>query len=50
MARKKTHRHVGSDFEEFLREDKRLEPATALALKRVLAWKFKQAEKAITRA
>ena len=43
MARKKTHRHVGSDFEEFLREDKRLEGATALALKRVLAWEFQQA-------
>ena len=43
MARKKAHRHVGSDFEEFLREDKRLEAATALALKRVLAWEFQQA-------
>ena len=43
MARKKTHRHVGSDFEEFLREEKRLETATALALKRVLAWEFQQA-------
>jgi predicted XRE-type DNA-binding protein len=43
MERKKTHRHVGSDFEEFLREDKRLEAATALALKRVLAWEFQQA-------
>ncbi len=43
MARKKAHRHVGSDFEEFLREDKRLEAATALALKRVIAWQFQQA-------
>ena len=43
MARKKAHRHVGSDFEEFLREDKRLEAATALALKRVLSWEFQQA-------
>ena len=43
MARKKTHRHVGSDFEDFLREDKRLEAATVLALKRVLAWEFQQA-------
>ena len=42
-ARKKAHRHVGSDFEEFLKEDKRLEAATAHALKRVLAWEFQQA-------
>ena len=38
MARKKTRPHVGSDFEDFLREDKRLEAATALALKRVRAY------------
>lgn len=43
MARKKAHRHVGSDFEDFLRDDKRLEAATVLALKRVLAWEFQRA-------
>ena len=42
MAPKKAHLQVGSDFEEFLREDKRLEAATALALKRVLAWELPQ--------
>jgi plasmid maintenance system antidote protein VapI len=43
MARKKVHGHVGSDFEDFLREDKQLEASTAIALKRVLAWEFQQA-------
>jgi antitoxin HicB len=35
--------HVGSDFEDFLRERGRLEEATAIAVKRVLAWEFQQA-------
>ncbi len=43
MARKKTNPHVGSDFEDFLREQGRLEESTALAIKRVLAWEFQQA-------
>ena len=43
MAGKKTYPHIGSDFEDFLREEGRLEDATALALKRVLAWEFQQA-------
>ena len=43
MAGRKTHPHIGSDFEDFLREEGRLEEATALALKRVLAWEFQQA-------
>ena len=43
MAGKKTHPHIGSDFEDFLREEGRLEEATALAIKRVLAWEFQQA-------
>ena len=43
MARKKTNLHVGSDFEDFLREEGRLEKSTALAIKRVLAWEFQQA-------
>ena len=50
MAHKKAHEHVGSDFEEFLRQDKRLEAATTLALKRVLAWEFQQAMKRPTSA
>ena len=43
MAHKRAREHVGSDNEEFLRQDKRLEAATTLALKRVLAWEFQQA-------
>jgi antitoxin HicB len=43
MTAKKTNRHIGSDFEDFLREEGRLEEATVLALKRVLAWEFQQA-------
>ena len=43
MTAKKMNRHIGSDFEDFLREEGRLEEATVLALKRVLAWEFQQA-------
>ena len=43
MARKKSNPHIGSDFEDFLREEGRLEEATALSIKRVLAWEFQQA-------
>jgi plasmid maintenance system antidote protein VapI len=43
MRPRKTNLHVGSDFEEFLREEGRLAESTALALKRVLAWEFQQA-------
>ena len=43
MAGRKTHPHIGSNFEDFLREEGRLEEATALAIKRVLAWEFQQA-------
>jgi plasmid maintenance system antidote protein VapI len=45
MARKKTNPHVGTNFEDFLREDGRLEGATALAVKRVLAWELQKAMK-----
>jgi len=37
MTRKRVNPHIGSDFEDFLREEGRLEEATALAIKRVLA-------------
>ena len=43
MATKKLRPHVGSDFEDFLREEDRLEEATALAVKRVLAWQIQEA-------
>lgn len=42
-AKSKFHPHVGSDFEDFLRADGRLDEATAVALKRVLAWEIEQA-------
>lgn len=45
MARKKTNPHVGSDFENFLAEEGRLEASTAHAVKRVLAWQLEQAMK-----
>ena len=35
--------HIGSDFEDFLREEGRLEVATSLAIKRVIAWEFGKA-------
>jgi antitoxin HicB len=43
VAKKRKSKHVGSDFEDFLREEGRLEEATAIALKRVIAWEIQQA-------
>lgn len=48
MTKRKTvkrakNKHVGSNFEDFLRDEGRLEEATALALKRVLAWELQKA-------
>lgn len=37
--------HLGSDFEDFLANDGLLEGASALAVKRVLAWQIEQAMK-----
>ncbi len=45
MRRRRANPHIGSRFEDFLREEGRLEEATALAIKRVLAWEFEQAMK-----
>ena len=45
MARKKANPHVGSDFEDFLSNEGRLEESTALAIKRVLAWEIERAMK-----
>lgn len=45
MARKKANRYAGSQFEDFLREEGRLEEATALAAKRILAWELQKAMK-----
>jgi len=39
------NKHFGSSFDDFLREEGRLEEADATAVKRVLAWQFEQAMK-----
>lgn len=46
MKKRKPHPRVGSDFEDFLRDEGRREEATALAVKRVLAWELQRAMKA----
>ena len=43
MTKRKTHPRVGSDFEDFLKDEGRLEEATAVAIKRVLAWEIQRA-------
>ena len=43
MTKRKNHPRVGTDFEDFLREEGRLEEATAIAVKRVLAWEIQRA-------
>lgn len=43
MKKRKANPRVGSDFEDFLREEGRLEEATAVAIKRVLAWEIQRA-------
>ena len=45
MARKKMNPHLGSDFEDYLREQGQLQSATALAIKRILAWQLSVAMK-----
>jgi hypothetical protein len=40
------NKHVGSDFDDFLREEAILEEATATAIKRVIAWQIEQEMKA----
>ena len=35
-------RNIGSDFDDFLSEQGMLEEATALAVKRVIAWQIEQ--------
>ena len=46
MKKRKSHPRVGSRFEDFLRDDGRLEEATAIAIKRVLAWEIQRAMQA----
>jgi DNA-binding Xre family transcriptional regulator len=45
MKRSSRNRHIGSAFEQYLSEQGDLEEATALAVKRVLAWELSQAMK-----
>jgi hypothetical protein len=40
------NKHIGSDFDAFLAEQGELEEATALAVKRVIAWQLEQAMRA----
>lgn len=37
------NKHIGSSFDDFLAEDGQLEQATAIAVKRVIAWQIEQA-------
>ena len=46
MTKRKSHPRLGSRFEDFLRDDGRLEEATAIAIKRVLAWEIQRAMQA----
>jgi len=39
------NKFVGSDFDDFLKKEGRLEETTAVAVKRVVAWKIAQAMK-----
>jgi transcriptional regulator with XRE-family HTH domain len=43
MTKRKAHPRIGSDFEDFLRDEGRLEEAPAVAIKRVLAWEIQRA-------
>ena len=40
------NKHIGSDFDAFLAEQGELEAATAVAVKRVIAWQIEQAMQA----
>jgi antitoxin HicB len=40
------HKHIGSDFDDFLKEEGIHEEVTAAALKRVIAWQLSEAMKA----
>ena len=38
-------KYIGSDFDDFLNEESLLQEATAIAVKRVIAWQIEQAMK-----
>ena len=44
------NKHIGSDFDVFLTEQGGLEEATAIAVKRVIAWQIEQAMQTIRSA
>ena len=46
MTRKKKNAAIGSNFDQFLAEQGLLEGATAVAIKRVIAWQLVEAMKA----
>jgi predicted XRE-type DNA-binding protein len=46
MRKRKSNSRVGSRFEDFLQDEGRLEEATAIAVKRVLAWDLQRAMRA----
>lgn len=39
------HKNIGSDFDDFLADEGQLEEATAVAVKRVIAWQLGEAMK-----
>lgn len=41
------NKHVGSSFDDFLREEGRLDEADAVAVKRVIAWQLEEARKTL---
>lgn len=43
MSKKKKTKHIGSSFNEFMKEEGLHEGASAVAIKRVLAWELEQA-------
>lgn len=45
VRRRRANPWIGRNFEDFLQEEGQLEEATALAVKRVLAWEFEAAMK-----
>jgi hypothetical protein len=40
------NKHIGTDFDEFLKDEAILEDVTAIAIKRVIAWQIEQEMKA----
>lgn len=43
MSKYHEEKHVGSDFEDFLAAEERLEESTAIAMKCVISWQIQKA-------